>query len=88
MPAESIMPVCGMCEPPHGRSCSRRYVYVSPVNLRTEVAKSQAFVLPSNNAKGIKAFLVDNHKAIVVRVEHAGKRMRVMRLPLAEVEVD
>jgi len=65
-----------------------QYVYVAPVNLRTEVAKSQAFVLPTNNAKGIKAFLVDNHQAIETRVEHLGKRTRVMRLPLSEVEVD
>jgi hypothetical protein len=64
-----------------------QYVYVHPVNLLTEVRKTGAFVLPTSNAKGVRALLRDQHNGEDVRVRRHDAHMRVVRIPLSEVVI-
>ena len=60
-------------------------VYIHPVNLLSEARKTGAFVLPTSNAKGVRALLRDQHGGEEVRIRKDGKHIRVIRIPASEV---
>jgi len=61
------------------------YLYIHPINLISEARKTGAFVLPTSNAKGVRALLRDQHNGEDVRLRKEGKHIRVIRIPISEV---